>query len=865
MPSKAPGLHQTRTLRACNFLLGAALALSASAATAEYHVRDGVLTHRESGEELVAFGVNYSVPFAHAHRRMAQLGIDHRGAIDADVYHMTRLGMDGYRIHTWDIEISDHEGNLLQNEHLDAFDYLLARLKERGFRAIITPLFLNDNGFPDGATPTPGFAGLYDKEEMDTNEEFIEAQARFLGQFVAHTNPHTGLRYLEDPMMIGFELSNEPRHTGEPEQTIAYIRTLVSAVRETGCVKPLFYNMSQNPYRREQYYAAGVDGWAFQWYPAGLGGATPNRLNLLPMLDDYGMFFGDDEEFRAGARIVYEFDVSNVDATHLYAQMARQFRARGFQFATQFAYDALALSDCNTEYPVHYLNLAYTPGKAIGFKIAGRVFRETPLGEPMGSYPANLTDGPLRIHPERDLVEWLGGEAFLHSNTTDSVPPSAEELALVAGRGSSPLVDYPGEGAYFLDRIGDGIWRLEVMPDVIHVRSPYEYRPDGIPSGIIIHRTHPMGVHLPGLDGDFAVLPVVAPDGVETSTHADEGRFNVSPGVYLLVHGELEVEPDPDLDLGRFRLGEFHAPEPNHGGLCYVSHDPPSEAVRGRPLVLDARIALAEEPATVLLEWNGSERHAMRRVGPYDYTVDIPAASITGGHAEYRLLIEDSGGNRRAAENADSFRVEVNDPEEPLLLCRGGGSAWPYFSHMTDWKLVEPEEEGDAEEEEEDRWGVRRIELDNGEWAFAMNTKERALAWEPKRAEFGYDISDRLRWREGSFERLAVRGRILQDRQIPVEVILRTRDGVRWATSLSFDDTVRTVQARLANFRPTYGVRLASNPRFLSPVIDAPQPSGPLNWEEVESIWFALGPGMPEEYLETENGFAFVSAWLVRE
>ena len=49
--------------------------------------------------------------------RWAIWGVDRKTAIDRDVYHMARLGLNAYRIHIWDVEISDAEGNLLENEH----------------------------------------------------------------------------------------------------------------------------------------------------------------------------------------------------------------------------------------------------------------------------------------------------------------------------------------------------------------------------------------------------------------------------------------------------------------------------------------------------------------------------------------------------------------------------------------------------------------------------------------------------------------------------------------------------------------------------------------------------------------------------
>ncbi len=82
----------------------------------------GVMRWGHNKNEVKGFGVNYSVPFAHAFRTGQKLGVDLKAEIGKDVYHFSRLGFDLYRIHVWDTEISDEEGNLLENEHLDHFD-----------------------------------------------------------------------------------------------------------------------------------------------------------------------------------------------------------------------------------------------------------------------------------------------------------------------------------------------------------------------------------------------------------------------------------------------------------------------------------------------------------------------------------------------------------------------------------------------------------------------------------------------------------------------------------------------------------------------------------------------------------------------
>lgn len=77
------------------------------------------------------YGTNYTVPFAHAYRALDSLGVDRRDAIDRDVYHMARLGLNAFRLHLWDVELSDAEGRLLDNEHLALLDKLVASLRQR--------------------------------------------------------------------------------------------------------------------------------------------------------------------------------------------------------------------------------------------------------------------------------------------------------------------------------------------------------------------------------------------------------------------------------------------------------------------------------------------------------------------------------------------------------------------------------------------------------------------------------------------------------------------------------------------------------------------------------------------------------------
>lgn len=145
-----------------------------SVAADVYVDASGVMRWTKSKEEIHGFGINYTVPFAHAYRAARQLNVNHEKAIDDDVYHFARLGFDAYRVHVWDTEISDSVGNLITNEHLRLFDYLLMRLKERGVKIIITPIAYWGNGYPEQDEKTPGFSRKYGKDNCLVNEDAIK-------------------------------------------------------------------------------------------------------------------------------------------------------------------------------------------------------------------------------------------------------------------------------------------------------------------------------------------------------------------------------------------------------------------------------------------------------------------------------------------------------------------------------------------------------------------------------------------------------------------------------------------------------------------------------------------------------------------
>jgi len=161
-----------------------------------YIDNNGVMRWENTRQEASFFGVNYTLPFAHAYRAVNYLGLDHKTAIDKEVYHFARLGFNAYRIHVWDVEISDERGRLVENDHLDLLDYLIFKLKERNIKIVITPMTNFGNGYPERNQPSGGFSYLYDKCNIHDNPEAIKAQQQYIASLKSHRNPYTGTKCL---------------------------------------------------------------------------------------------------------------------------------------------------------------------------------------------------------------------------------------------------------------------------------------------------------------------------------------------------------------------------------------------------------------------------------------------------------------------------------------------------------------------------------------------------------------------------------------------------------------------------------------------------------------------------------------------
>ncbi|MFA4045176.1 MAG: hypothetical protein HZRFUVUK_001986, partial [Candidatus Fervidibacterota bacterium] len=139
----------------------------------------GILRWQDNGEEVALFGVNYYAPFSIDYHQLKALGFQIEKVVDIDLLHLARMGLKLIRLHVWDREISDREGNLIDNEHLRLLDYLIAKAKERGIYTLLTPI-----AWWWTPNPSAGFSNFFTMQQMTTDLEARKAQRNYLAQFV---------------------------------------------------------------------------------------------------------------------------------------------------------------------------------------------------------------------------------------------------------------------------------------------------------------------------------------------------------------------------------------------------------------------------------------------------------------------------------------------------------------------------------------------------------------------------------------------------------------------------------------------------------------------------------------------------------
>jgi hypothetical protein len=444
----------------------------------------------------------------------------------------------------------------------------------------------------------------------------------------------------------------------------------------------------------------------------------------------------------------------------------------------------------NLGWQTHYLNLVYTPRKAMSAVIAAEAMHRLPRMRSYGPYPGNTRFGDFHVSYDDNLGELVARDALLYAGSTRSTPPDPAALRRIAGYGSSPVVTYEGQGIYFLDKVRAGVWRLEVYPDAVPVRDPFEPpNPDKIVTRAI-SRAWPMTLTLPDLGSAFTAQPITA--GNSETERAVAGRFTVTPGVYVLsAAGPVDVATLPKQD-GHLGFAEYHAPPPDSLPPSVQSLAAPAY-LAGRDAELRARVVDRTSPDSALLfirpTAGGFYRgFAMRPTGGYDYAATVPAATLRDGPHEFVITLfhRDSavtfpGGLPLVPWEWDyyekaSWKLDVVDPGTPLLL----------FDPAADAPRLAFTRIGDA-----GRRGLFRVAMSGvtGRPVFHLELPVNTSGWSPPDYTASLVIKDRVAARGETMagaDALHLRLRGLGPHQV-LHLTLMEDDGTSWSAALPVD------------------------------------------------------------------------------
>ncbi len=404
------------------------------------------------------------------------------------------------------------------------------------------------------------------------------AQANYLRQFLAHKNPHTGNRLVDEPCLALFEIINEPDYwtleqirkrdpgnaygedpasnlrgldgareawerfapdpawrTGEMyawfryDTLRRYIDTMIAAMRDTGAKQPVAYFRtwwSSYPDVVRAIADSRADAFTIGNYPGGLPPIPVNDAkNLIGETKDWDV----EQCLAKKARLVYEFDAAgSLHQISTYPALARQFRGLGVQAASQFQYDARAVAAWNPDWPQHYLNLRHTPERAVSHMIAGELFRRLPRGTRMDLPADDVVCPPGAFSFGKNAALLCAPDCYMQARPTDwrplDVPESPKKVVSV---GSCPYFDYDGTGVVFLE-VNGGKAKLTAYADVDRLREDLTGTAEA-PLTRLVEREHPFRMNMKGWE--------------KASVTKGKDRKTVprQDGIWPIVPGEYEL------------------------------------------------------------------------------------------------------------------------------------------------------------------------------------------------------------------------------------------------------------------------------------------------------------------------------------
>jgi hypothetical protein len=513
------------------------------------------------------------------------------------------------------------------------------------------------------------------------------------------------------------------------------------------------------------------------------------------------------------------------------------------------------------------MNLAFAPQKALSLKIAAEVFHVMQPYKDYGSFPANTTFGPFTISYENDLAVMNTPEKLIYTNSTNIKPVAIDKLTQLAGFGNSEIVRYKGKGAYFLDRLENGVWRLEVMPDAIWIDDPFKHTSPKKEVAVINWSLQPMTINLSDLGDNFSIATLN--EGNKYNASVSGKSFEIMPGSYLLIKAGVTTKLTGDSKWNKIVLKEFAAP---HSTLkrTYVLHSPVGEITAMKDHLIKVTVASPDLVLPVELYVSGrggrSEFIVMQRSNKYDFTATIPARLVQEGFLNYHIVVRDS------KEKSYTYPSGLE----------GRPWSWDFYDDKPYTVRVVPASnlltlfDAETDSDELARPWVRTSSLnpraEPGKAELHINV-EKLFTSDPENvnAEKIYDYSCRYYFGKkiagragdvGSKQKIVFKGHSLNNQDCIVQVALIASDGSAFGGLITLKPGTEDYALSIRELKPVRWVTLPRPyPTFL-PYYFNGQGSDQLDMAKIESLQISIGPGIPEAELQNKHGMAIESIRL---
>jgi len=465
-----------------------------------------------------------------------------------------------------------------------------------------------------------------------------------------------------------------------------------------------------------------------------------------------------------------------------------------------------------------------------------------------GAYPENTAFDGFSLNYEQNLAMFNNGEKYFYTNSTTVNPANASTLSRIAGHGTSPIVGYNGTGAYFLDQLESGVWRLEVMPDVLITGNPYGRNSLEKKIAVVQWNKNRMEINLDDLGKDFRIKPLN--DGNNHAPEVSGGKFVIAPGVYLITKAGVKTVWDAQDTWGNIKLHEFHAPA-SSVDKTYVVHKKVDFAIAEEPLSIEAQVISHDPDITVQIQVTSGfdwKLIDMERKNGFTYIAQIPREQMRQGFLTYYILVK----SKEKVEtfpagkpglpyywdfyDRNPYTVRVIEKNQPIYLFNAQedwtGLSYTWWSR--DSKLVPTDQWNESE------YQVRITDL--------FQPDEENLNG-PVIHDYSlrYYVNEKINHLRGQLsgkQTLVIKARSLEAGPKSVQVALVTKDGSAYGKVIELGTAMQEVEIPLSELTP---VKLVTMPRpyptFL-PYYFFIEKDSRIKVEDIEGIQISIGPGI---------------------